>query len=79
MFLFSGSVWRLNSEGLGEVPGGFGQRQLVDNGPEVQHVALGLTLGTETAEDVLLQVDGERAAAGVRVAMPGKRTRCHDD
>ena len=68
-FLFSDSVGEVEAEGLAQVLCGFAQRQSVDGGPEVQDVALGAALGAEAAEDVLLQVDGERPAAGVRRAV----------
>ena len=48
---------------MGEVQGGFVERQVVEGGPEVEHVAVGGAVGGEAAEDLLVERDGEAALA----------------
>ena len=52
-------------EGADQVEGGFAQGHPLDTGPEVDDVALLAAGGVEAVEDVVGQVDAERAAAAV--------------
>jgi hypothetical protein len=44
-------------EGLGQVQGGFVQRQWMDRSPEVQYVPLERTIRVKALKDVLAQMD----------------------
>ena len=61
-FLFS-VAW--DAEGFRQVQGGLVERQMVDGGPEVEHIALSSAIGVEAVEDVPAQVCRE---GGLRVA-----------
>src|SRR4030042_4343456 len=78
VFLFSDSAGQVEAQGWGQVLCGFGQRQSVGGGPEVEDVALDAAVGTEAAEDVLFEIDGERPAVGGRGAVHGARAAALD-
>src|SRR5947209_10226291 len=56
---------RFEIEPADQVEGGLAQRHPLDTGPEVNDVALLAAGGVEAVEDVVGQVDAERAAAAV--------------
>ena len=52
-------------ERLHQVERGFAEAQVVDRGPQVDHVALLPAAGVEAVEHVLVEVHAERRAAAV--------------
>ena len=56
-------------EGLGQVQGGFVQRQAMDRSPEIQHVPLEPTIRVEALKDVLAQMDREGSLRGRGLAV----------
>src|SRR5262245_17536579 len=61
--LWSFGWGRLQVEGAGQVEGGLAQILVVQLRPQVEHIALGFAL--VAAEDVVVEVDAEGAAATV--------------
>src|SRR5260370_5712874 len=56
---------RFEIERADQIEGGFAQGHALDTGPEVNDVALLAADGVEAVEDVVGQVDAERAATAV--------------
>src|SRR5207237_4843536 len=60
---------KTQAERLGQMQGCLVERQSVERGPEVQHVARGSAGAVEALEHVAVQVDRELTAAEVLAAM----------
>ena len=68
-FLFSGSASDRDGETTGQIDRGLTQRQAGVASPEVEHIALGLTLRMEAAEETRAQVDRELSMQLVRIVV----------